>query len=798
MDEQIKSGKTEQGNLSLKDLFYKYIRFLPLFLLSVALALLIAFTYLRYANQVYSAGGSMLIKSENNSNRPDKVEDILMGNNRSENIQSEIEILKSRPLMVRVVNKLSLQFDYIAKGRIKDQNVYKQAPFTIQVLRMTDSARTFSTKIKFDNGNQFRINNETAKFEFDQVFENKNGVFRLSRNGILPIGGSEYNLTWHPVEVLAGRLARTVKVQPKAGGTGILVIDMEAANPQMAADIVNNLMIQYDSMTVEQNNFSTDQIIGFIDGRLEKLKKELDSIQANLLAYRQRNNLIDVTTQSEGYFEKISAADALLNEQQMRLAITGLLDEYLKDKKNQYNKAVVPSALGLEDITLNELVSGYNRAQLERQALLESNIPPSNPAVKVAEALIEKQRQSVLENLNNMRSSYQQAILNITSKTNKEQGELKEMPYKMKEVIELERQATTKLALYGLLEGKREEAAISRASTISNSKIIDKATPSQVPVKPDRRMIQILAAFIGLGLPALIIFVAELLNDKVSTRFDIEKNTAAPIMGEIGHSHSDNVLIVNKTSRKMVAEQFRIIRTNLQYVVNKTEKPVILVTSSFSGEGKSFVSTNVGAVMALTGKKTVILEFDIRKPKILAGLSMGKRSGISNFLVGKAELKDLLVRVEQQENLYVLPCGPVPPNPAELLLDQRVTELFEWLHREFDVVIIDTAPVGMVSDALTLGKFANCTLYLVRHGYTYKKQIALIDDLYQSKKLPSVSIVINDVKLKTGYGYYGYGRYGYGYGYGHNGYYEEEAPKRKMLDKVAAWVSFKKSHSRKK
>jgi len=798
MDEQIKTGKTEQGNLSLKDLFYKYIRFLPLFLLSVALALLIAYTYLRYTTQVYNAGGSMLIESETNNNRTDKVEDILMGSNRSQNIQSEIEILKSRPLMARVINKLNLQFSYTAKGRIKDQNVYKQAPFALQAIKIADSAKAFSMKIKFDNGKQFKINNETVQFEFEQVFENRNGVFKLSRNGILPVAGTEYHLTWHPLDVLAGRLAKAVKVQPKAGGTGILVIDMEAANPQLAADIVNSLMIQYDSMTIEQNNYSTDQMIGFIDGRLDSLKKELDGIQANLLAYRQKNNLINVATQSDGYFEKISAADNLLNEQQMRLAVTDLLDEYLKDKKNQYNRAVVPSSLGLEDLTLNELVSGYNKAQLQRQSLLESNIPPENPAVKEAEALIEKQRQSVLENLSNIRSSYNQAISTIRNRSSKEQGELQSMPFKMKEMIELERQVTTKLALYGLLEGKREEAAITRASTISNSKIIDKATASQVPVKPDKRMIQILAVFIGIGLPALIIFIAELLNDKVSTRLDIERMTSAPIMGEIGHSNSENVLIVNKTSRRMVAEQFRIIRTNLQYILNKTEKPVILVTSSFSGEGKSFVSTNMGAVMALTGKKTIILEFDIRKPKILAGLSIGKTAGISNFLVGKAELKDLVVPVQSQENLFVLPCGPVPPNPAELLLDQKVTELFQWLRREFDVVIIDTAPVGMVSDAMTLGQFADCTLYLVRQGYTYKKQIGLIDDLYQSKKLPSVSIVINDVKLKAGYGYYGYGRYGYGYGYGNSGYYEEEAPKKNLLDKIAGWVSFKKLFRRKK
>ncbi|HZI54081.1 MAG TPA: polysaccharide biosynthesis tyrosine autokinase [Chitinophagaceae bacterium] len=792
IEEQIKISKSELGNLSLKDLFYKYIRFFPLFILSVALALLAAYTYLRYASQVYRAAGSMHIKSETNNNQSDKVEDILMGNNRSQNIQSEIEILKSRPLMARVVNKLNLQFGYTAKGRIKDQNVYKQAPFIIDALNIFDSARAFSMKIKFNNGTHFRINNETKDFGFDQVFENKNGAFRLIRNGVTPIAGSEFTLTWRPVDDIAGRLARTVKVQPKAGGTGILVIDMEAANPQLAADIVNNLMIQYDSMTIEQNNFSTDQIIGFIDDRLDTLRKELNSIQANLLAYRQKNNLIDVETQSDVYFQKISAADNLVNQQQMKVGVADIVDEYLRDKRNEYNKIVVPSSLGLEDETLNELVMGYNKSQLERQSLLESSIPPNHPAVRELEALIEKQRESVLENLKNMKLSYLQGIANVQGQAGKEESEAQSLPFKMKEVIEMERQVTTKLALYGLLEAKREEAAISRASTISNSKIIDKATASPVPVKPDKRMIQILAIFIGLGLPTLIIFVAELLNDKVTTRFDIEKLTTTPIMGEIGHSHSQNVLIVNKVSRKMVAEQFRIIRTNMQYVLNKIERPVILVTSSFSGEGKSFISTNMGAVIALTGKKTIILEFDIRKPKILAGLNMGKRPGISNYLVGKAELKDLILPVPGEDNLFVLPCGPVPPNPAELLLDQRVAQLFETMRRDYDAVIIDTAPVGMVSDAMTLGKFADCTIYLVRQGHTYKKQIGLIDDLYNSKKLPAVSIVVNDVKLKAGYGYYGYGRYGYGYGYGHSGYYEEEAPRKSLLDKIAGLFGFRR------
>jgi len=209
--------------------------------------------------------------------------------------------------------------------------------------------------------------------------------------------------------------------------------------------------------------------------------------------------------------------------------------------------------------------------------------------------------------------------------------------------------------------------------------------------------------------------------------------------------------------------------------LNKIDKPVIMVTSSFSGEGKSFVTTNMGAVMALAGKKTIVIEFDIRKPKIFTGLGLSKSPGVTNYILGKADIKDLPVLVPGYDNLFVLSCGPVPPNPSELLLESRVDDLFDYLKENYDVILVDTAPVGMVSDAMTLGKYANCTMYIVRQGHTYKKQIVLIDEFYREAKLPKVSIIINDVKVKPGYGYYGYGRYGYGYGY-KSKYYEEETP----------------------
>lgn len=792
-DEQIStsantnSARNELGNLSVRDLFYKYVRFLPLFLLSLAIALLVAWVYLRYATRIYGAGGSLLIKNEQTKSN-DKVEDLLTGSNKAQNIMSEIEVLKSKPLMERVVNKLHLQLRYVAIGKIKEYNVYKQAPFIVSATP-TDSSSFFSFKIKFINADQFRINGLPVSYTWNQPFTTGSGTFSLVKNGIVT-SGSEYRVDWMSAYAVASMYASEVKVQPKTPGTGILSVSIQTTNAQLAADLVNTLMIEYDTLTVQQNNYSTDQMLNFIDARLRILGDELDSIQEVKLNYQQKNNLVDVESQSGYYFERMAEWDKTIGEQQLNANMVDMLNTYLIDKKNQFS-VVVPSTLGIQDVTLTALISEYNKAQLERQAKLEGNIPVSNPVIKGLEGQIEQLRQSIVENLRNIKLSYLDIIANLQKRSSSDLSQFQSLPFKQKEYVEIQRQVTSKETLFNLLQGKREEAAIKRAATLSNSKVLDQAVVSNAPVKPNTKAIQLIAALVGIGLPALMIFISEVINDKVTTRFDIEKLTAAPVLGEVGHSFSESTLIVNKTSRSMVAEQFRIIRSNLQYVLPKIEKPVIIVTSSVSGEGKSFISTNMGAVLALTGKKTIILEFDIRKPKVLSGLKMAKRSGISNYLLGKAELEELITPVPEHENLYVLPCGPIPPNPSELLLDRKVTEMFTWLKNNFDVIFIDTAPVGMVSDAMTLGKFADATLYLVRQGHTFKKQITLIDEFYQQKKLPKVSIILNDVKVKAGYGYYGYGRYGYGYGYGYGqkkgggGYYDEEKPPKSKLEKFS-------------
>jgi len=791
-EEQFASDKSELGNLSVKDLFFKYIRFLPVFLLCLALTLFGAWIYLRYALPIYRASGTLQIKNEKQNSGSDEKLNQLALNTGTQNIDNEIEVLKSRPLMERVVKALDLQVSYKAVGKIKSPDIYKEGPFLLEIFEIADSFKSFTLDIKFVNPTVFKVNDESANFAFGELFKNKYGVFRLNKNSFnLP--GKEYTVTWQPLDQVTASFAGIVQVAPKSG-TDILTISMETTNAKKSSDIVAQLMVEYGEMTKEDKNAEAALTLVFVETSLKSVHNEIDSIQKEKSEYEKANNLIDLENQTQNYFSDITEADKNVREQEVLMNVSGLIENYLKD--NQNNFRIVPSSLGLKDVTLEDKIGEYNKAQLYRTSLLESHIPVTNPAIKEQNEIIEKLRTDILEAMKNIKTSTSMAMDSYKQKEGLALSQVKALPPQIKRLKEFETELSSKMGIYSYLMEKKLETTISQASTLSNSKVIEKPFPSSSPVKPNRRSVQLLAILAGIGIPALFIFMMEVVNDKVTTRFDIEKITQAPVLGEIGHSYSSSTLVVNKTNRGMVAEQFRIIRSNLQYVLNKIDKQVILVTSSFSGEGKSFVTTNLGAVMALAGKKTIVIEFDIRKPKILAGLNLSKKVGLTNFLLGKVTAEELPVLVPGYDNLFVLACGPVPPNPSELLLESRVNDLFEYLKQNFDVILIDTAPVGMVSDAMTLGKFAYCSLYIVRQGHTYKKQIALIDEFYREGKLPKVSIIINDVKIKPGYGYYGYGRYGYGYGYKSNYYEEEEAPQN-FFTRFLNFLDFKNRKNKK-
>jgi capsular exopolysaccharide synthesis family protein len=763
--------------ISIKDFLMRYVRYLPLLAISVSISLFCAYAYLRYTTPLYSARASMLIKTDKSSGARDKEFDEVFFTGGRGNITSEIEILKSLTLAKRVAASLGLQKKYYVKGNIKTTLNYPVGPVGLDIIQLADSSMPVSFDINILNDREFVFANAIEKkYRFGEPFQLPAGTFAIVKNDSLlgKIQYKEHILVYEPLETAAFEVLGGLGVTTVRDQSNILSLTYLSTDPQLGKDILNQLMEEYSKQNIEDKNQTAARTVSFVNERLNLITRELGDVEKDLQKYKQQNDVINLESQSQLYLSSQSDLDKQISQLEVQVRVIGYLEEYMGNMQNDFS--VVPTSLGIEDLTLKGLIQQYNEIQLTREAQLKTTTA-SNPTVKLMEGQLEKLRVNILENLKNLKVTAELQIKTLKQKNQSYNSRLNSVPIKEKELLEITRQQGIKQSLYLYLLQKREETAISLAATVSNSQVVDAAIGSNVPVKPDVKNVKILAVFLGLLIPVGFIYIRELLNDKISSRPDITKITDAPIFGEIGHSDAKQTLLVRNNKRDVVTEQFRMLRSNIQYMISNNNNPVILVTSTFSGEGKSFVSVNTGAVMALAGKRTVVLEMDIRKPKIALNLNLARTKGISNYLVSDLPVESLPLPVPGVENLFVIPCGPIPPNPSEMLLDKKLNELFEYVKEAFDVVIIDTAPIGLVSDAITLSKFADCTLYIVRMGYTLKKQIHFIQELYHNNKLPKIGLLVNDIKTTSHYYSYGnYGGYGYGYGYGHNnGYYESSS-----------------------
>jgi len=774
----MNSQENGSVKISVKDFIMRHLRYLPLFLLSLTIALVLGYIYLRYTTPYYSARGSLLIKTDKTSaNRRDEEFDEVFFTGGRGNTNSEIEILKSLNLAKRVAASLGLQKKYYVKGNIKTTLNYPAGPVSLDIIKLSDSTQPISLDIVVVNDKEFTFANATdKKYLFGQPFQHAAGTFILVKNPLLfkNLQYNEHIITWEPLENAAFFVLSGLGVAPIKDQSNILSLTYLSTHQVLGKDILNQLMEEYRKLNIEDKNQTASRTISFINERLNLITRELGDVEKDLQQYKQRNEVVNLNMQSELYLSKGSEIEKEISQQEIRLHIIGYLQDYMGNQRNQFT--VVPTTLGIEDPTLLDLISQYGQLQLKRESLLKTTTA-NNLSVQVLDGQLEKLRGDILENLKSLRATTELQLDALKQKNSQYNSRISSVPIKEKELLEITRQQGIKQSLYLFLLQKREETAISLAATVSNSQVVDAAIGNNVPVKPDPGNVKLLAVFLGLIIPVGFIYVRELLNDKIGSRPDITKITGAPIFGEIGHSDEKEALLVRNNKRDVVTEQFRMIRSNVQYMASNTNHTVILVTSTFSGEGKSFISVNTGAVMALAGKKTVVLEMDIRKPKISKNLNLPRSKGISNFLVSNLPVESLPVPVSNIDNLFVIPCGPIPPNPSEILLNEKMAELFNYVKKAFDVVIIDTAPVGLVSDAFTLSQYADSTLYIVRMGYTLKKQIHFIEELYKNNKLPRIGLLVNDIKTSSHYYSYGnYGGYGYGYGYGQsNGYYESSS-----------------------
>jgi len=795
MSEAIIENQTRKAGVSPREMIFRYLWYIPWIVVSVSLALVGAYVKLRYSTPMYNVAGKLLVSSQNPyGNGGDKFDDIFMMQ-KADKLNDEIEIIKSRSIASRVINSLDLQKQIFNKGKIRSTVVYpKDVPFNFEILSITDSAAGFNELITLQGTNEFLLNEQPQKHYFNEIVKLNNVQFKITANGRDRrwFASNEFVVGWQPIENLAAGLSSSINVIRINEYASVLLLSYICENTRVGVDVVNQYMKEYQQASLEDKREIAAKTLDFIDDQLKAVIHDLGGVEQNLKNYREKNKVISPEQQNQLFFNELSETNRLLSEQDVKVRIIDYLNSYLSNESNRYK--IIPSMLGIDEPSFLQQVTGFNKIQLERETALK-NMAPNNPLILNLEVAIEKLRNDMIESLKNVRQTYVLALDALKTKNREADRLISSIPSKEKQLLEVTRQQNILQELYQYLLQKKLETAISSASTISNIKVVEPAMASGIPVSPNKKGLYTIAILLGIAIPTGFLFLREYLNDKIKGKEDIQQITQTPILGEIGHADEGNTLVVTKNNRRFLAEQFRIVRSNIQYILPNVSKPVLLVTSSFSGEGKSFVSTNLGSVLALSGKRTVILEFDIRKPKIMKGLGLNERKGITNYIVGNISLQEITHQVPGIDNLFVISCGPVPPNPAEMLLSEKIEKMFNELRKNFDSIIIDTAPVGLVSDAVTLGRYADGTIYIVRHNYTLKKQIQLIDDIYRQNKLPRLSIIINDISIGGGYGYYGYGGgYGYGYGYssdsgnGESGYFESEDRKRKGWRK---WINSK-------
>jgi len=776
----------QKGNLTIRDFVLRYLKYIPLILVVMVLFVVLAYLKIRYSSPTYMVQASLLVNNERNETEQDKNGKMgqLFMFAPTVNLANEIEIVKSHSILQRVVRDLNLQYQYYNKGNIRSTLIYGDSPLGLTILANTDSTHGFSIVVNVLNDKDFTINGGKTVYHFSHPFDLGPVHCVLDRNTsvlLQEFPSRDYIVAWQPEFNAASDIISSMKVVQLNEMATILQFSMSTENISLGRNVLNTMMAVYDSTIVEDKNRVSVITLRFIDERLEALKNDLNRVERGMSDLMGQNMTLDLKDLSKAYQTDLSEQMNKQSELEVQIAVNKWLIEYMQKAGNEYQ--VVPNNLGTQEPALGAMILQYNQLQLQREAALKST-PAKNPMIVTMEVSLAHLRRDIIQTLENVRAAYTIAANNLAARQRQYQGQMQSLPGKSMKSVDIERQQKVLEDLYSFLLQKKLETSISSASSISNIKVLETAVGNEKPISPNNKSIY--GSYISLGLFLVLAFIAviEMFNDKVNNKVELEKAITAPILGEVCHSEDSNTLVVTNNSRRFIAEQFRIIRTNLQYVLNKSGKSVIMITSSFSGEGKSFISTNIGAVMALGGKRTVVMEFDIRKPKILSSLDLKRKMGITNYIIGMADLNEMLVPVEGFDNFFVIPCGPIPPNPAELLLDPRLSELMKLVKQEFDVVILDTAPIGLVSDAVHLGQYADCTLYIVRRGYTPRKLLAMIEDLYREKRIPRISLLLNDVKLRTGYfgGYYdGYG-YGYGsYGYGQeSGYFEREGSKKRV------------------
>jgi tyrosine-protein kinase Etk/Wzc len=768
--------KTRQ-TINARELVSKYIYHWPIFIIGILLAFAAAFFYLRYTPPVYHVKASLLIKDPQNDNGNILKELNLFPDTKV--LDNEMEILRSKTLMEQVVKKLNLNIGYQTKGRAFKTNVFVNRPFDIIAVNDEQNGSAIFT-LDIINNNVYELEEVATKKrtrgKFNSVMHTPIGDYIFKKTGYFQshIGRTIY-LDFVDTETAVNSIISKLNFTPGKSRASVIDLTLTDEVPERGKMILDTLLDSYRSATIEDKNQSTKNSIKFIKDRLIYISNELNDVEKTEEQFKVAHGPIDLSAQAIDYQNSIKNNDNKLNELNMKIEAADAISNYMSG----HSKNEAPVVVGVDDQALVSKVNQLSVLQSQYDKLLET-VPASNPLATTLEKQVNKERSVVTSTINEMRSSLSKQRQQVLSENASFESNIRTLPAVERQYVGIKRQQGIKENLYLLLLQKMEAAALTSAITLADSRILQAPYANRTPVSPVRSTAYMLAFVAGLLLPFGYVYSKDALNYRVISNRDITERTGVPILGDVMQGENLGAIVLVDNSRSVIAEQFRALRTNLQYVYgNFTGPRATLFTSSMSGEGKSFIASNIAAALAMTNRKTVILELDLRKPKVSKYLKLKNQVGLSNYLIGQASKEEIVQPSGVHPNFFVISSGPVPPNPAELLEQHSIDELVKWLKTQFQDVIIDTPPIGLVTDALILSRLADASIYVVRHGLTLKSQINAVEELAKQKKFPRLNLIHNGVQIKGRFGYGYASEYGYGYGYSgsYGNYYGTEKKK---------------------
>ena len=789
-----------------KNLVMQYIVYWPWIAGCAVVALVLCFVYLRYQAPVYNVTASVLIK-EGDSNKSgrmggsinmmDAMQTFGMFSMAS-NFDNELEVLKSRDLSRKVVRDLNLYISYREPRSFGyDIDLYKKSP--VQVWLTPEEAEKLKGGIRMrfdyvpegaikveatyvDPQTEEEVETEKTFPTFPAVWTLPVGTLTLSRDSVGVTAPMTVEATVASPVAVAAAYSNTLTVEPTSKTTSIAQLALENTSVARAKDYLDRLVAIYNDDTNEDKNEVAARTAEFIDERIRIINSELGTTEQELADFKQQAGLTNLEADAQLALQENSAYNQKQAENATQIRLVEFLRSYINDPKNTWE--VIPSNVGLTDQNLSSQIDKYNQMLIERKRLLRTS-SESNPAVVTLDESIRAMRTNVVTTVESVEKGLQITRSDLNRQAEKFSSRISNAPRQEKQLISISRQQEIKANLYLLLLQKREENAITLAAIANNGRIINTPMASPTPVAPKGKMFYLIALVLGIAVPVGIIYLRNLFRFQIETRADVEAITSLPIVGDVPlvkgmDTHS---IVVHENRNELMEEVYRSVRTNILYMLQPGQK-VILFTSTMNGEGKSSNIGNVAASLAFMDKKVVVVGLDIRKPGLnkVFGLQ-AKSQGLTQYLADPSiDLLSLCQQSGISKNLYVLPGGPVPPNPTELVSRQALDDAIELLKKHFDYVLLDSAPIGMVTDTQLIARVADMSVYICRADYTHKSDFALINELNRDRKLPNPCVLINALNMDSrtngylyGLGKYGkYSRYGYGkkYGYGYGNYSE--------------------------